>query len=733
MSIDLNTVSLPFDRWGTAASNKRVGERQTLTSVAWTEFNILIPKYAPYYSESIANDGIIHIPSGRRLVRGKDWIEGWYFQSASGEIGLDIHCCIYFYDPTLAGECEIESYQAMGGEWQINGQLLTQILAQKLLNPLRYYWEQIAELPEIFNPLDHDQDIEDFTKLGSLIDVLREIAVAIGKDDPAILAHIANKNNPHGTNKTHVGLPLVENWRPALVTDLVVGSLTYEAYMNPPMTYQLIQRTAIPAINAHAARVDNPHNTRADQTGAYFKAEVDALLESLARGLIHNLYAYRLEGKSVADIVAMARGDSAGSLDELRAAIAAANASANAHAQRTDNPHNTRADKTGAYFTTEVDALLDALAAGTLHNLYAFRLEGKSVNDIITASIAGVVDRMDEIKQDVLDTLTATLNNYKAVDTTKFAGKTEDQWVDIIDGKIVDAVNHWNIWPPGDVIGSETEASVILIAEMSDSEDSGGTDASHRGSFGFRVLMGGPNTTSPTNYADIFVSQSTGQAWGIASAALPTGVSFFLENKFGDDGSLWDGTKRLYMRAPAGFGAVDVTAFSMTGITVPGEQDIWKQSTWNGLGTPLATVNIALVTNGTKEMSDAVQGNVNTLTTAVTNLGTLAQNNATKILALENSNKVRYSQNRSIPAGNKVTIDMQTLVTDPADIAKYDYLGARVTVLLLDAVTGSDTKDSYIDSAQTVVKAIRGSRYLDLWNYDTVAATVAVRIELPLL
>jgi len=600
MSIDLNTVSLPFDRWGTAATNKIVGERQTLTSVAWTEFNILIPKYAPYYSESIPNDGITHLPSGRKLVRGKDWIEGWYFQSASGELGLDLHCCIYFYDPTLAGEVEIPSYQAMGGEWQLNAALLTKILAEKLLNPLRYYWEQIAELPEIFNPLDHDQDIEDFTRLGSLIDVLREIAQAIGKDDPAILAHIANKNNPHGTNKGHVGLPLVENWRPADLNDLVVGNLTYQAYMNPPMTYQLIQRTAIPAINAHIARVDNPHNTRADKTGAYFREEVDALLESLARGLIHNVYAYRLEGKSVADIVALARGDASGSLDELRNLITGVQNSANAHAQRTDNPHNTRADKTGAYFTTEVDALLDALAAGNLHNLYAYRLEGKSVQDIISASIAGVVDRMDEIKQDVLDTLVDTLKNYKAEDTSKFAGKTETDWLNVIDGKIVEAVNHWNIWPPGDVVGSETEPSIILLAGMSDSEDAGGLDSSHRGSFGFRVLMGNTTTNAATSYVDIFVTQDTRGAWGIASGALPTGVSFFLENWFAEDGSVRQGDKRLYMRAPAGFGAVDVTAFSMTGITVPGEQEIWKQSTWNGLGTPLATVNIPLVTNGTK-------------------------------------------------------------------------------------------------------------------------------------
>jgi len=132
-------------------------------------------------------------------------------------------------------------------------------------------------------------------------------------------------------------------------------------------------------------------------------------------------------------------------------------------------------------------------------------------------------------------------------------------------------------------------------------------------------------------------------------------------------------------------------------------------------------------------MTDAVATNVGLLTTALTNLGTTVNTQGGKITALENSNKVRYAQNRQIPAGLKITIDLQTLVTDPADYAKYDYLGARVNVLLLDEVAESNSKDSYIEASTTVVKALRGNRYLDLWNYDTVPVTVAVRIELPLL
>jgi hypothetical protein len=319
MATDLNTVTLPFDRWGTALTNKREGERYELTAVTWSEFNIIIPQYAPFYSASI--DYLVHYPSGDKLYRGIHWIEGWYYQSASGEIGLDLHCCIYFYDPTLSGEILIPSYQAMGGEWQLNGILLTQILANKLLNPLRYYWEQIANLPEIFNPLDHDQDIQDFTKLGDLIDVLQDMARAIdsttGDAGADFRAHMINYNNVHQVNKAQVGLPLVQNYGIATASDIAQGVMTSTVYMNPPMTNLMIQQIAIAALAQHTADQTNSHHVTAAQTGAYSQLEINAMLESLANGLLYNIKAYRLEGKSVSDIVTMAKEDLNASIDAI--------------------------------------------------------------------------------------------------------------------------------------------------------------------------------------------------------------------------------------------------------------------------------------------------------------------------------------------------------------------------------------------------------------------------------
>lgn len=312
MSIDLSTVSLPFDRWGTAATNKIPGERQTLTSVAWTEFNILIPKYAPFYAESIADDGLVHLYSGRRLIRGKDWIEGWYFQSASGEIGLDINSCIYFYDPTMAGEVQIDSYQAMGGEWQINGQKLTEILAHKLLNPLRYFWEQVAELPEIFNPLDHDQDIQDFTKLGDLLDNLTGIAKAIqtasGDTGGQFTAHLSDTNNPHKTNKAHIGLPLVQNYAVATATDVSLSVLNPSTYLNPPTAKILIDALVKIAMDNLLA-TPNPTGLTPEVLGVYTKEETDSFFPILANGQMYDLQAKTVGGKTADQIISAAKAE----------------------------------------------------------------------------------------------------------------------------------------------------------------------------------------------------------------------------------------------------------------------------------------------------------------------------------------------------------------------------------------------------------------------------------------
>lgn len=722
MSIDLNTVSLPFDRLGTAATNKRVGERHTLTSVAWTEYNILIPKYAPFYSESIADNGITHLPSGKKLIRGKDWIEGWYFQSAAGEIGLDIHCCIYFYDSKLAGECEISSYQAMGGEWQLNGQKLTEILAGALLNPLRFYWEQVAELPEIFNPLDHDQDIQDFTKLGDLLDVLREIALAISGDaGDDLAAHMANQLNPHKVTAAQVGLNRVMNWAIATLQDINVSNLNPSVYMNPVMTQNMIN-SAMGALTLHSQNFSNPHKVKADQTGAYFKAEVDALMESLAAGLIHNLYAYRLEGKSVDDIVAMANTGNSGALDNLRSLVLTIQNELTLHEQRFDNPHKVTAAQVLAYTKAQVDALLAVFAGGTINDIYAYRLQGKSVDDIVNLAVAALADQLGKIEQETKNAIDAALINYQAQDTIKFSGKDENDWKDIINNAVTKGMSTHTLPSIATVIPSRTAGDPLKANATSysatvlgtfdryyrNADDSMGNP--HGSMTSVRIVIGDSvNLTTPACVIDVQLGRYGTSGTYTYQGTLPAGFSLFLD----DEGT--DNRRQLWLRAAPNRPAIEVTAMTGTGWTT---SDGWTPlmegtaaydpATYHD--NKLVLTGDALVLNAAKAASDA------------------------RILKLEKSNVAKYAQTGVVIAsGGKLTIDMQSIIPETGDYALYDYLGAKIHVLVLDNAVGSATNGSYINSEGVVTRAIRGQRYVDLYNYDTAAITVAVRISIPLI
>lgn len=253
-------VTYPFDPTGKAATNKVPTERHVLTSVNWTDYNIVIPRCAPFFAESMTS--VRHYPSGRELMRGVDWIETWYFDAAANEIGARIYGGILIYDHDLTGEIELGSYQTLGGDWVLDGQRLAKLLASKLTNPVTTRWEQVTDLPYAFPPLDHEHDIQDLSTLQTLLDKLEEIAKAISyKSGGSLDQHLSDFNNPHKTDKAQVGLPLVDNYATATDKDVVASGWATNKFATPAVIAGLIQLLVGKALTAHMADTSNPHKT----------------------------------------------------------------------------------------------------------------------------------------------------------------------------------------------------------------------------------------------------------------------------------------------------------------------------------------------------------------------------------------------------------------------------------------------------------------------------------------
>lgn len=154
------------------------------------------------------------------------------------------------------------------------------------------------------------------------------VAQAITTQAGALLqAHINDQNNPHNTTKAQVGLGLVDNYATAGQTDAQNGTRN-DLFMTPLRTAQAITTQAGALLQAHINDKNNPHNTTAAQVGL---------------GSVSN-YATATDAESQA----VTRADRFMTPRGVGLAIAAqVPAYVNAHANRTDNPHNTTAAQVG--------------------------------------------------------------------------------------------------------------------------------------------------------------------------------------------------------------------------------------------------------------------------------------------------------------------------------------------------------------------------------------------------
>lgn len=270
----------PFDPTGTVATNLITDENHALAAPSQEEFFFAIPKAAPYFRDTMV---VKRYPDGAVLVEGTDYVCTHLFYAATKQTGKAVYGSITFYDRSLTAVSL--SYQTVGGEWTIPDDEIVAILISKQVNPRLTTWEQVVNVPCHFPPIDHEFDIKDFTGAKDIVEVLGKLENAlllnIGGD---IGPHVNDHNNPHKTNKLHVGLGNVEDYPPASVEEARAG-VANNRYMTPATTRAAIQEmvgTAVAsdieglqseidalarALQRHIEDLDNPHKTTKTHVG----------------------------------------------------------------------------------------------------------------------------------------------------------------------------------------------------------------------------------------------------------------------------------------------------------------------------------------------------------------------------------------------------------------------------------------------------------------------------------
>ena len=168
----------PFDPYDEKEENLIEGELHTISPPNFFEYLFIVPRFAPFFRSSLK---VRLYEDGKELLEGVDYALSFYFYEASSTTARPIYGAISFYDRELSGTVEID-YRTVGGQWAIDEQKATELLASVQYNPRSATWEQVVGLPEHFPVIEHDHHLKDIVGMSDLLESLGDIRSALSTD-----------------------------------------------------------------------------------------------------------------------------------------------------------------------------------------------------------------------------------------------------------------------------------------------------------------------------------------------------------------------------------------------------------------------------------------------------------------------------------------------------------------------------------------------------------------------
>lgn len=254
-----------LDTTGALAANAITQEAHTVSAVASSDYNYLIPKFAPFFAGSLKvyldENGVQTL-----LKEGVDYNLAAHFSSASEATAKPIYGAISWSRTDFTGSVLID-YQTLGGEYVLDDQKRSEIIARIVYNPRGLTWEEITSLPKLFPPVAHTWNVNDMTSMRDVTNAIKGVERAI----------INRPSTPGGSSvpitKASIGLDRVENYPPASIADAVAGD-SDESLITPKALKTVLDALGfasaasdIEKLKRHLVDTNNPHGTDAQAVG----------------------------------------------------------------------------------------------------------------------------------------------------------------------------------------------------------------------------------------------------------------------------------------------------------------------------------------------------------------------------------------------------------------------------------------------------------------------------------
>lgn len=222
-------VTYPLDTTGISLGNLVTNEAHTLTEINSSTYNLIIPKFAPFYIDNfklrhIDDTGVVSI-----LNEGEHYNFALTYLGGSRSIGKAIYGGISIIDTLVNGYIEID-YQTLGGEWVADTQYVLTTLAEMVYNPRVTVWDVVTNIQAIFPPINHDNNFDYVYGQAELIAKLSEIVDAIVNSANSNIPLLENILNTIKVTRTTLGLDQIVDL-PLATNAEVAGKQALDKYI----------------------------------------------------------------------------------------------------------------------------------------------------------------------------------------------------------------------------------------------------------------------------------------------------------------------------------------------------------------------------------------------------------------------------------------------------------------------------------------------------------------------
>ena len=169
-------LQYPFDRTGAAVTN-RIQEIYELTDENRNEFNYIIPRFAPFFADSIIVEKL-DTEDGNPLLlkKNQDYYLGGHFGEIRPFVGqARVESLVIFDDRRITGRYRV-TYQTLGGPFVLDATGYAEQIANYLVNPFQTTWGEIVGKPIEYPPVPHGHDANELMGIIDVVNAILELA-----------------------------------------------------------------------------------------------------------------------------------------------------------------------------------------------------------------------------------------------------------------------------------------------------------------------------------------------------------------------------------------------------------------------------------------------------------------------------------------------------------------------------------------------------------------------------